>query len=167
MGYDSHRFDSERPLILGGVEIPGHDGLSGHSDGDAVMHAIIDAVLGAAGLGSIGEFFPDSDPEWADVASVQLLRRTMTHVHGRNFQVVNADVTVLAESPRISKHHRSMAERLAGELHVRPDQVNLKGKTNEGMGWIGRGEGIAVVAVVLLDRISGTGRPVALARSGG
>ena len=167
LGYDSHRFDPERPLILGGVEIPDHDGLAGHSDGDAVVHAVIDALLGAAGLGSIGELFPDTDPRWEGADSIRLLREAMEEVQGENFQVVNVAVTVVAQQPEIAPHRQAMAERLADELRVRPDQVNLQGKSNESMGWIGRGEGLAVMAVALLDRITGTDRTVAAARAGG
>ncbi len=159
-GYDSHRFDPEVPLVLGGVEIPDHEGLAGHSDGDAVIHAVIDALLGAAGLGSVGELFPDTDPEWEDADSTRLLRRAVREVQGENFQVVNLDVTVVTETPKISPHRGAMSRHLAEILHVRPDQVNVKGTTNEGMGWIGRSEGIAVCAVILLDRMSDGGRAV-------
>lgn len=167
LGFDSHRFDPHRPLVLGGVEIPDHDGLAGHSDGDAVVHAIIDAVLGAAGLGSIGEMFPDDDPEWEGADSVRLLREAMEEVQGENFQVVNVAATVVTPHPRIAPHGPAMAERLAAELDVRPDQVTIHGKSNEGMGWIGSGEGLAVIAVALVDRIMGGEHPVTSARSGG
>lgn len=167
LGFDSHRFDPDRPLVLGGVEIPGHDGLAGHSDGDAVVHAIIDALLGAAGLGSVGEMFSDDDPEWAGADSVRLLREAMREVQGENFQVVNVAATVVTERPRIAPHGRAMAERLADELDVRPDQVEVHGKSNEGMGWIGTGQGLAVIAVALLDRMTGGEHPVTDERSGG
>lgn len=165
-GYDSHRFAEDRPLVLGGVRIADHEGLGGHSDGDAVIHALIDALLGAAGLGSIGELFPDTDPEWEGAASTRLLRLAVQEAEGENFQVVNADVTIVAESPRISEHGTAMAERLAELLHVHPDQVNVKGKTNEALGWIGRGEGIAVMAVILLDRMSHGGQDTRRGRPG-
>lgn len=153
LGYDSHRFDDSRPLVLGGVAIPDHPGLSGHSDGDAVAHAVIDALLGAAGLGSIGDRFPDDDPEYAGADSIGLLEAAVRAVEAENYQVVNVDVTVVTESPRIAPHADEMARILAERLHVAPDHVTVKGKSNEEMGWIGRGEGIGTMAVALLDRI--------------
>ncbi|HKK07949.1 MAG TPA: 2-C-methyl-D-erythritol 2,4-cyclodiphosphate synthase, partial [Gemmatimonadota bacterium] len=118
LGYDSHRFDEGRPLRLGGVVVPDHPGLSGHSDGDAVTHAVIDALLGAAGLGSIGGLYPDSDPELEGADSLELLRDAVRRVEGENYQVVNVDVTVVAERPRIAPHAPAMAGRLAELLHV-------------------------------------------------
>ena len=150
-GYDSHRFAEGRPLILGGVTIPDHDGLTGHSDGDAVAHAIIDAVLGAVGAGNVGSHFPPSDATWKDADSMDLLRRTVTVLAEGGHQVVNVDVTVVCESPKIGPHVEAMRERIGRILGVGPDAVSVKGKTNEGMGWIGRGEGIAVHAVALVD----------------
>lgn len=164
-GYDSHRFESGRPLILGGVEIPSEQGLSGHSDADAVAHAVTDAILGAAGLGDIGSHFPDSDDAWKDADSLGLLGRAVHLLEGENYQVVNVDVTVVAESPRIGPHAAAMGERLAGVLGISPAHVSIKGKSNEGMGWIGRGEGIAVMAVALIDRIEDQSR--LFARHGG
>jgi 2-C-methyl-D-erythritol 2,4-cyclodiphosphate synthase len=152
-GYDSHRFAAGRKLILGGVEIPSERGLDGHSDADAVAHAVTDALLGATGLGDIGRHFPPSDAEWKDADSMQLLARVVRLLEGRNFQPVNVDVTVIAEAPRIGPHADAMRERLAATLGIAPDHVSVKGKTNEGMGWIGRGEGIAVMAVALVDRM--------------
>ena len=150
-GYDSHRFDPERPLILGGVMIPGHPGLSGHSDGDAVAHALIDALLGAAAAGDVGSHFPPSDDRWKGADSIDLLRRTAAIVTSRDYRVVNVDATVVCESPRIGPHSEAMAKRLGQAMGVNPAQVSIKGKTNEGMGWIGRGEGLAVFAVALLE----------------
>ncbi len=167
VGYDSHRFDDARPLVLGGVRIPGARGLSGHSDGDAVAHAVVDALLGAAGLGSIGARFPDTDPEWKGANSLRLLERTIRWVEERNLQVVNVDVTVVAESPRISPHAAAMSETLSRFLHIAPEAVTVKGKSNEGMGWIGRGEGIAVMAVALLDQIEDIDALHASIRAGG
>jgi 2-C-methyl-D-erythritol 2,4-cyclodiphosphate synthase len=152
-GYDSHRFEAGRPLILGGVEIPSERGLRGHSDADAVAHAVTDAVLGAAGLGDIGSHFPDSDDGWKDADSLGLLARAIHLLEGENYQVVNVDVTVIAEHPRIGPHAAEMSRRLAGALGIAPDHVSVKGKSNEGMGWIGRDEGIAVFAVALIDRM--------------
>jgi len=154
-GYDSHRFAAGRKLILGGVEIPSERGLDGHSDADAVAHAVTDALLGASGLGDIGRHFPPSDPQYKDADSMQLLARVVRLLEGRNFQPVNVDVTVVAEAPKIGPHADAMRERLAAVLGIAPDCVSVKGKTNEGMGWIGRGEGIAVLAVALVDRMEG------------
>ncbi|MGI9038133.1 MAG: 2-C-methyl-D-erythritol 2,4-cyclodiphosphate synthase [Gemmatimonadota bacterium] len=153
-GYDSHRFTDARPLVLGGVSIPDAPGLEGHSDGDAVLHALIDALLGAAGLGNIGRLFPDTDPEFADADSAEFLRRAVRLLEAENYQVVNADVTVIAEAPRIEPHAAAMAEKIAGILQIAPGCVSIKGKSNEGLGWIGRREGLAVHAVALLDRIA-------------
>jgi 2-C-methyl-D-erythritol 2,4-cyclodiphosphate synthase len=153
-GYDSHRFAAGRRLVLGGVEIPAERGLSGHSDADAVAHAITDALLGAAGLGDIGTHFPPSDPQWKDADSLQLLARVVQLLAARNYQVVNVDVTVVAETPRIAPVAREMRERIAAVLEISPGHVSIKGKSNEGMGWVGRGEGIAVSAVALIDSVA-------------
>lgn len=153
IGYDAHRFAAGRRLILGGVEIPWASGLEGHSDADVVAHAITDAILGAAGSGDIGTHFPPSDPRWRDADSLALLASALRLIEERNYQVVNVDVTVICESPRISPHVAEMRQRLAGVLGISPEHVSIKGKTNEGMGWIGRGEGIAAIAVALVDRI--------------
>lgn len=167
LGYDSHRFDDSRTLVLGGVRIADGPGLSGHSDGDAVVHAIIDALLGATGLGSIGERFPDSDPQWKDADSLDMLERTMRWVEERNYQVVNVDVTVVAEHPRISPHASAMSDVLSRYLRIAPNSVSIKGKSNEGMGWIGRSEGLAVAAVALLDQIGDIDALHASIRAGG
>ena len=151
-GYDSHRFDPERPLVLGGVVIPDHAGLTGHSDGDAVCHAVIDAVLGAAAAGNVGSHFPPSDDTWKDADSVRLLERAFDILDGRDYHVVNVDVTVVCETPKIGPHAEGMRRRLAAALRVTPGQISVKGKTNERMGWIGAGEGLAVHAVALIER---------------
>lgn len=151
-GYDSHRFTDTRPLVLGGVTIRDAPGLAGHSDGDAVLHALIDALLGATALGSIGLLFPDTDPEFAGIDSTALLSRVVERLAEENWRVVNADVTVITEQPRIQPHAQAMCGRIAGLLGVPVASVSVKGKTNEGMGWIGRGEGLAVMAVALVDR---------------
>jgi 2-C-methyl-D-erythritol 2,4-cyclodiphosphate synthase len=164
-GYDSHRFAEGRPLILGGVRIPSERGLSGHSDADAVAHAITDAILGAAGLGDIGSHFSDTDAAWKDADSLDLLSRAIHLLEGENYQVVNVDVTVVAEAPRVGPHVEAMRERLAEVLGISPGHVSVKGKSNEGMGWIGRHEGIAVFAVALIDRIEDQAR--LFARHGG
>lgn len=153
LGYDSHRFEEGRRLVLGGVTIPNHPGLAGHSDGDAVAHALIDALLGAAGAGDVGSHFPPSDPRWKDADSMDLLRRAVTVLEGRNYQVVNVDLTVICETPRILPHAPAIRDRLGELLGVGPESVSVKGKTNEGMGWIGAGQGLAVHAVALVDTI--------------
>ena len=153
VGYDSHRFDDSRGLVLGGVEIPEERGLSGHSDADAVAHAITDAILGAVGLGDIGTHFPPTDARWRDADSVELLRRAVDLAGAENYQVVNVDVTVVCERPRIGAHVQAMRERLGAAIGIGPEHVSVKGKSNEGMGWIGRGEGVAVIAVALVDSI--------------
>lgn len=157
-GYDSHRFEADRPLVLGGVHIPSDRGLAGHSDGDAVAHAITDAILGAAGLGDIGTHFPDHDESWKDADSLGLLARAINLIEGENYQVVNVDVTVIAEHPRVGPHVAAMREKLSGVLGISPEHVSVKGKSNEGMGWIGRQEGIAVSAVALIDRMEDQAR---------
>lgn len=167
IGYDSHRFDPDRPLVLGGIGVPDVPGLSGHSDGDAVTHALIDALLGASGLGSIGALFPDTAEEWRGARSLDLLERAMRLVEERNYQVVNADLTIIAERPRIAGHASAIAEALAPYLRIAPGSVSIKGKTNEGMGWIGRGEGLAVIAVVLLAQIGDIDALHASIRAGG
>lgn len=164
-GYDSHRFEAGRPLILGGILIPSDRGLAGHSDADAVCHAITDAILGAACLGDIGSHFSDRDPAWENADSLDLLGRAVTLLEGENYQVVNVDVTVIAEHPRVGPHVPEMREKLAEVLGISPRNISVKGKTNEKMGWIGREEGIAVFAVALIDRIEDQAR--LFARHGG
>jgi len=150
IGYDSHRFDPARPLVLGGVTIPDHPGLSGHSDGDAVLHAIIDALLGAAGLGGIGDMFPDDDPRYEGADSLALLETTVGEIHRAGYVIANIDVTVIAESPRLAPYVREMSDRTAPRCGLTAAEVSVKGKSNERMGWIGRGEGLAAMAVVAL-----------------
>jgi 2-C-methyl-D-erythritol 2,4-cyclodiphosphate synthase len=145
MGYDAHRFASGRRLMLGGVEIPHELGLEGHSDADVVIHAVIDALLGAAGLGDLGTLFPPEEEQWRDADSLDLLRVALGTVPGR---VVNVDATVICEAPRIAPHRAEMQRILAEALS---SIVSVKATTNEGMGWIGRGEGVACVAVVLVE----------------
>jgi 2-C-methyl-D-erythritol 2,4-cyclodiphosphate synthase len=152
-GYDSHRFAKGRPLILGGVEIPSDRGLIGHSDADAVAHAVIDAILGAAALGDIGTHFPPDDNRWKDADSTALLTSAVALLEGENYQVVNVDVTIIAERPRIGPHAEAMRKRVADAIGISPRHVSIKAKSNEGMGWVGAGEGIAVHAVALVDRI--------------
>ena len=149
IGYDSHRFAPGRKLILGGVQIPHSAGLAGHSDADAVAHALTDALLGAAGLGDIGRMFPDSDPTWKNANSIDLLNKAFLKVVEAGFQLVHADVTVIVEKPKLAPHLAAMEAKLAKALLV--ERVSVKAKTNEGMGWIGQGEGIAVFAVATLS----------------
>jgi 2-C-methyl-D-erythritol 2,4-cyclodiphosphate synthase len=141
IGYDSHRFGAERPLILGGVEVEHETGLEGHSDADVLTHAVIDALLGAGGLGDIGTLFPDDEGRWRDADSVDLLRTVVGMIGGR---IVNIDATVVCEAPRLGPLRSEMERILAEATSAR---VSVKATTNEGMGWIGRGEGIACIAV--------------------
>jgi len=145
IGYDSHRFADGRRLVLGGVEIDHPRGLAGHSDADVLAHAVIDALLGAAGLGDLGTLFPDDEERWRDADSIDLLRTVVGTVSGR---IVNIDATVVCEEPRLAPHRAEMERILAEATSAR---ASVKATTNEGMGWIGRGEGIACIAVVSLD----------------
>jgi 2-C-methyl-D-erythritol 2,4-cyclodiphosphate synthase len=151
IGYDSHRFVEGRPLVLGGVTIPHDRGLAGHSDADAVAHALTDAILGAAAAGDIGQLFPDTDPKWKDADSLELLLVAHNLVRGRGYALVQADLTIITEQPRLTKHLPVMAATLAERLGAQPGSVSLKAKSNEGMGFIGRGEGIAVIAIATLE----------------
>ena len=150
-GYDAHRFTSGTRLVLGGVVIEFDRGLAAHSDGDVPIHALCDALLGAAGLGDIGRHFPDTDPELAGIDSRILLRRVAALLDGQGFRTVNADVTVVAQAPRLAPHLRAMRRNLASDLGIEPSAVNVKATTTEGMGFAGRGEGIAAHAVVLIE----------------
>ena len=145
IGYDSHRFGADRPLVLGGVEIPFDRGLLGHSDADVLAHAVIDAVLGAGGLGDIGSLFPDSDPQWQGADSVGMLSTVVGMLRGA---IVNIDVTVICEEPKLAAHRPQIVSLLEGVTSAR---VSVKATTNEGMGWIGRGEGIAAIAVASVE----------------
>ena len=150
IGYDSHRFAPGGPLRLGGVDIPGNVHLTGHSDGDAVAHAITDALLGAAAAGDIGEMFSDRDPANRGRDSMEMLRLAVARIRALGWRVANADVSVVTEQPRIAAHRDAMRGVLASVLELDTADVSVKGKTNEGMGWIGRGEGLACIAVVTL-----------------
>jgi len=151
-GYDLHRLVEGRPLILGGVTIPFEKGLIGHSDADVICHAITDAMLGAAGAGDIGRHFPDTDAAWKDANSVDLLRRAAAIVGAAGFAMVNIDVVVIAQRPKIAPHVDAIRERLADAIGCDPSQISVKGKTNEGVDSIGAGESIAAHAVALLSR---------------
>ncbi|MGH7732520.1 MAG: 2-C-methyl-D-erythritol 2,4-cyclodiphosphate synthase [Gemmatimonadales bacterium] len=151
IGYDSHRFETGRPLVLGGVTIPSDRGLAGHSDADAVAHALTDALLGAAAAGDIGRLFPDSDPRWQGADSLKLLGAAHDAARAKGWRFAQGDVTVICEHPKLAPHLPAMVARLAAVLGVAPDAIGLKAKTNEGMGWVGRGEGIAVMAVATVE----------------
>jgi 2-C-methyl-D-erythritol 2,4-cyclodiphosphate synthase len=150
IGYDSHRLTAGRRLVLGGVEIAHELGLEGHSDADVLAHAVIDALLGAAGLGDIGEHFPDTDDAWRGADSIQLLQAVVSMVIAHGLQVVNVDCTVLMEAPKLAPHRAEIRERLAQALGVDSAWVNVKASTGEGMGFVGRGEGVAALAVANL-----------------
>jgi 2-C-methyl-D-erythritol 2,4-cyclodiphosphate synthase len=150
LGYDSHRFQPPGPLILGGIRIPFDNHLHSHSDGDAVCHALTDAILGAAGMGDIGEMFSDRDPKNLGRDSVEMLAEAVGKVRAAGFRIGQADVTIVTESPRLTDHKMAMRARLAEAIGVEVAAVSVKAKTNEGMGWIGRGEGIACIAVATL-----------------
>jgi 2-C-methyl-D-erythritol 2,4-cyclodiphosphate synthase len=151
LGYDSHRFDPSRPLILGGVRVSDTAGLAGHSDADVVLHAITDALLGAAGMDDIGELFPDTDPTLKNADSAMLLTEVLRRIGEKGFRPANCDVTILAERPKLSPHKPAMRQNIARLLGLPADGVAVKAKTNEGMGAIGRAEGMAAMAVVLLQ----------------
>jgi 2-C-methyl-D-erythritol 2,4-cyclodiphosphate synthase len=150
LGYDSHRLLPGRPLKLGGVEIPSPLGTVGHSDADVVLHAVVDAMLGAAGLGDIGEWFPDTDPHWHGADSAIFVRETLNRLNEKGYQVHQVDVIILAETPRLGPYKESIRRRLAELLGLPLDRVNIKAKTSEGMGAIGRSEGIACQALVTI-----------------
>jgi 2-C-methyl-D-erythritol 2,4-cyclodiphosphate synthase len=151
IGVDAHRFAEGRVLVLGGLEFPGSRGLSGHSDADVVLHALMDALLGACGAGDIGEMFPDTDPAYKDASSMELLERVMGAVRERGFGVVNADVVVMCEEPRVGPYREAMRSNIAQALGIDPGAVSVKGTTTEGMGFTGRGEGIVAMAAVLIE----------------
>ncbi|MCX5715718.1 MAG: 2-C-methyl-D-erythritol 2,4-cyclodiphosphate synthase [Candidatus Omnitrophica bacterium] len=154
IGYDIHRLVKGRRLILGGIEIPHKKGLLGHSDADAVIHAVIDAVLGAAALGDIGGLFPDTDPKYKGIASSKLLLRVNKFVRSKGYHIGNIDIIVLAQEPKLTMFKKRMAANIARLLGIAPAQVNVKAKTNEGLGVIGKKEAIAAYAVALLEEKS-------------
>lgn len=153
IGYDSHRFAEGRPLILGGQRIPHRLGLAGHSDADAVVHAVIDALLGAAAAGDIGTLFPDTDPAWRDADSMQLLDLARLRLAAEGYRAVQVDVTVVLEQPKLGPYKAAMADALRQALGLPERAVSIKAKTNEGMGFVGREEGIAVMAVATVERL--------------
>jgi 2-C-methyl-D-erythritol 2,4-cyclodiphosphate synthase len=152
VGLDAHAFTDDAALVLGGVDFPGERGLAGHSDGDVVAHAVIDAILGAAGLGDIGGLFPSGDPEWLDASSIRLLQRAYEVVRGAGWALVNADCILIGEQPRIAPVREAMQARLAGAMGVELARVAVRATTTDGLGFAGRGEGLAAQAVALLAR---------------
>ena len=155
IGYDVHPLTRGRRLVLGGVEVPFDRGLDGHSDADVLLHAMMDALLGAAGLGDIGTHFPPSDPEYRDISSVILLGNTVRLLHGHGWRVINVDATIVAEQPRLSPFVPQMRRVISEALEISPDCVGVKCTTTDGLGFAGRGEGIAAQAVALLERAVG------------
>lgn len=153
IGFDVHRFGTGRRLILAGVEFDDETGLLGHSDADVLTHAVIDALLGAAGLGDIGQHFPDSDEQWRDASSINMLMAVRRMLEVRNYQPVNVDVSLVAERPRLAQRIGAMRESLASALGIAPAFVSIKATTAEGLGALGRGEGIGAWAVALIDRL--------------
>jgi len=151
IGYDSHRLVAGRRLVLGGVELASDLGLAGHSDADVLAHAVIDAVLGAAGLGDIGMHFPDTDERWRDADSVELLRSAIALVRGAGYAVTGVDATVVLETPKLGEARQAIRERLAQALGLEAEHVNVKATTGEGIGFVGRGEGVAAIAIATLD----------------
>ncbi len=152
-GYDAHRLVEDRLLILGGVTIPYEKGLEGHSDADAVIHALCDAILGALCLGDIGNHFPDTDPELKNIDSRILLKQVFDLMNVKKYMLLNADITILAQAPKMANHIAAMRENLASDLDSKIENINIKATTTEQMGFVGRGEGIEVHAVVLLDLV--------------
>ena len=152
IGLDAHAFSDKAALVLGGVDFPDDRGLAGHSDGDVVAHALIDAVLGAAGLGDIGELFPSGDPQWLDASSIRLLQRAYEVVRGAGWELVNADCVLIGEEPRIAPMRDAMRARLAGSMGVNLDRVTVRATTTDELGFTGRREGLAAQAVALVRR---------------
>ena len=151
-GYDAHRFTEGRPLILGGMTVPNDRGLLGHSDADALAHAVSDAILGAAGLGDMGHYFPDSDPKWKGADSLVMLKECARLAGSKGWKIGNLDATIVCQKPKLAVHIPMMTQKLAKTLGIEIDKVNVKAKTTEGMGFEGREEGISAQAVVLLTK---------------
>ena len=151
IGNDVHRLVTGRELVLGGVTIPYEKGLLGHSDADVLLHAVCDALLGAAGLGDIGLHFPDTDPEFKGISSMTLLERTLEKIKERGFSVVNVDTTIFAEKPKLSPYREDMQKNISKALEVSPESVNVKATTTEGLGIFGRGEGIGAMCIAMIE----------------
>jgi len=156
IGYDVHRLIRGRKLVLGGVAIPFKKGLLGHSDADVLVHAVCDALLGAAGLGDIGLHFPDTDPEYKDVSSIKILAKTYKLVSGKKFKIINLDSTIFAEAPKLSPYTEEMKKNIARTIEIERECVNIKATTFEGLGMIGKGEGIGAMCVVLIQSLKKT-----------
>jgi len=153
IGFDAHRFKEGRPLIIGGVKIEHDKGLEGHSDADVLLHALIDALLGAAALGNIGEHFPDSDPQYKNISSLLLLEETSGLISDKGYNVANIDAVVILEEPRLEKYRGQMQSEIGKALNISPEKINIKGKTTEKMGFTGNKEGIAAIATLMLEEI--------------
>jgi 2-C-methyl-D-erythritol 2,4-cyclodiphosphate synthase len=151
IGYDSHRLADGRRLVIGGVQLPAERGLEGHSDADVLAHALIDALLGAAGLGDIGERYPDSEERWRDADSIELLKSVAQSVTAEGLQIVNVDCTVVIETPKLAPHREEIRARLASALALERGRVNVKASSGEGIGFVGRGEGVAALAIASLQ----------------
>jgi 2-C-methyl-D-erythritol 2,4-cyclodiphosphate synthase len=151
IGYDVHRLVAGRKLVLGGMDIPFEKGLLGHSDADVLVHAVCDALLGAAGLGDIGLHFPDTDPEYKDMSSIKILAKTYELLNTKNFKVINIDSTIFADDPKLSPYRETMQKNIARTIEIEPECVNVKATTFEGLGMIGRGEGIGAMCIALLE----------------
>jgi 2-C-methyl-D-erythritol 2,4-cyclodiphosphate synthase len=151
IGYDIHRLVAGRSLILGGVSIDHDKGLLGHSDADVLIHAICDALLGAAGMGDIGSHFPDNDPGYKNISSLKLLSQTCRLLTDKGYRIVNLDATILAESPKLAPHRQKMQTILAGTMNISASDINIKATTTEGLGVIGKGEGISAVCIAMID----------------
>jgi 2-C-methyl-D-erythritol 2,4-cyclodiphosphate synthase len=152
IGFDAHRLVKGRPLIIGGVKIPHDLGLSGHSDADVLIHAVIDGILGALAMGDIGIHFPDNDPAYKDIDSMKMLEKVMEWVKREGFIINNIDNTIVAEMPKLTPHIPEMIERLSNVLEILPGQINIKATTTEGMGFCGRGEGISAISIVSIKK---------------
>ena len=151
IGYDVHRLIEGRKLVLGGVAIPFEKGLLGHSDADVLVHAVCDALLGAAGLGDIGMHFPDTDPEYKDISSIKILDKTYELVNSKNFKIANIDSTIFADAPKLLSYKEAMEKNIARSIEIEPECVNVKATTFEGLGMIGKGEGIGAMCIVLIQ----------------
>jgi len=151
IGYDVHRLAERRKLIIGGVEIPFEKGLKGHSDADVLIHAVCDALLGAAGLGDIGVHFPDTDPKYKDVSSIKLLIEIFQMVKNKGFSVLNLDTIIFAEVPKLSPYRSAMQQNIASAIDLEPDRINIKATTTEGLGMIGKGAGIGAMCVAMIE----------------
>ena len=154
MGYDVHKLTEDRKLIIGGVEIPYHKGLLGHSDADVLLHAVMDALLGAAAFGDVGKHFPDTDAKYKGISSIKLLEHVSALLEENQFVVENIDATIIAQSPKMRPYIEQMRENIANALHIQKDQVNVKATTEEGLGFTGMGEGISAQAICLLEKIT-------------